>query len=168
MSKDPSQVDAAEAAEKKDPHDTAATSETYVVAEVDQGLKPYVLNMEKATKLNETFRTTMWTGQHLQMTVMAIPVGEDIGLEVHDVDQFLRIEDGKGRCQMGPAEDDLDFEQEVEDDWAIFVPAGTWHNVTNIGDEPLKLYTIYAPRDHVPGTVHVTKADAENDPNEED
>ncbi len=134
----------------------------------DQGKKPWVIDMEKETLDNTNFRTTMWTGEHLQMTVMEIPVGGDVGLEVHDdVDQFLRIEQGTGKCEMGPAEDNLDFVEQVEDDSAIFVPAGVWHNVTNVGDEPLKLYTIYAGPDHVAGTVHETQEDAENDPNEE-
>lgn len=133
----------------------------------DQGKKPYGIDIEKETLDNTSFRTTMWTGEHIQMTVMEIPVGGDIGLEVHeDTDQFLRIEQGKGRCEMGPAKDDLNFVKEVEDDFAIFVPAGVWHNVTNIGEEPLKLYTIYGPADHLPGTVHKTQADAEADPHE--
>lgn len=134
----------------------------------DKGKKPWVVDIEEATKDNDKFRVTMWTGEQLQMTVMSIPVGGDIGLEVHNgIDQFLRIEDGEGKCQMGPAEDNLDFEKDVEDDDAIFVPAGTWHNVTNTGDEPLKLYTIYAPADHVAGTVHDTQEDAQKDPNED-
>lgn len=133
----------------------------------DQGKKPYVIDIEKETLDNTNFRTTMWTGEHIQMTVMEIPVGGDIGLEVHeDTDQFLRIEQGKGRCEMGPSKDDLNFVKEVEDDFAIFVPAGAWHNVTNIGEKPLKLYTIYGPADHLPGTVHKTQADAEADPHE--
>nr|WP_241658607.1 cupin domain-containing protein [Arcanobacterium bovis] len=134
----------------------------------DQGKKPWVIDIEKETLDNENFRTTMWTGEKLQLTVMTIPVGGEIGLEVHHgIDQFLRIEQGKGLTQMGPSEDNLNFEAEVSDDDAIFVPADTWHNVTNIGDEPLKLYTIYAGPDHVPGTVHETAQDAENDPNED-
>lgn len=99
---------------------------------------------------------------------MCIPVGADIGLEVHEThDQFLRLEQGKGRVQMGRAKDDLSFDREVSDDWAVFVPAGTWHNITNVGDEPIKLYAIYGPPDHLHGTVHATQVDAENDPNEE-
>lgn len=134
----------------------------------DQGKKPYVIDMEKETVDNDTFRTTMWTGEKLQMTVMAIPVGGEIGLEVHEgIDQFLRIEAGNGLCQMGPSEDNLDFEAKVGDDDAIFVPAGMWHNVTNTGDEALKLYTIYAGPDHKPGTVHETAEDAEKDPEED-
>lgn len=126
----------------------------------DHGPHPYVIDIEEATVSNETYRTTLWTGKNLQLTVMAIAPGDDIGLEVHeDHDQFLRIEDGRGRVQMGPAKDDLSFEQIAEDDDAIFIPAGSWHNVTNVGDSPLKLYSIYAPPEHEHGTVHPTKAD---------
>lgn len=127
---------------------------------MDHGPKPYVLDIEEATLANGNYRTTLWTGAHLQMTVMTIPVGDDIGLEVHpDNDQFLRLEQGQGRCVMGPSENEVTFDEKVEDDWAIFVPAGTWHNVINTGDEPMKLYAIYGPADHIPGTIHVTKAD---------
>lgn len=133
----------------------------------DYGKKPYVVDIEGYTLDNENFRATLWTGEKLQLTVMAIPAGGDIGLEVHEgIDQFLRIEQGKGLCQMGDAEDNLTFEKEVGHDDAIFVPADIWHNITNIGDEPLKLYTIYAGPDHVAGTIHTTQEDAENDPNE--
>jgi mannose-6-phosphate isomerase-like protein (cupin superfamily) len=128
----------------------------------DQGPEPYVVDIEAATLDNDTFRTALWTGEHLQMTVMAVPPGGEIGLEVHeDRDQFLRVERGRGRVQMGPAEDDLPFEREVGDGWAILVPAGTWHNVTTIGDEPLKVYALYAPPEHPHGTVHATKAEAD-------
>lgn len=134
----------------------------------DHGKKPYIVDIEKETLDNDAFRDTLWTGEHLQLTVMRIKPGDDIGLEVHpDNDQFLRVEQGRGRCQMGPAEDDLPFDEEVTDDWVILVPAGTWHNVTNIGDEDLKVYALYGPPDHVPGTVHPTHEDAENDPNED-
>ncbi len=134
----------------------------------DRGKEPVVENMEDWTLDNDNYRTTVWTGEHLQLTVMSIAVGDDIGLEVHeDSDQFLRIESGKGRCQMGDAEDNLTFDKEVGDDDAILVPAGKWHNITNIGDEPLRLYTLYAEPDHVAGTIHETHEDAENDPNEQ-
>ncbi|MFT4294231.1 MAG: cupin domain-containing protein [Micropruina sp.] len=139
-----------------------------MTANTDHGKKPYVLDIESTTVDNDNFRTTLWTGEHLQLTVMAIPVGGDIGLEAHpNNDQFLRLEQGKGLVEMGPAEDDLNFREEVEDDWAILVPAGTWHNVTNIGDVPMKVYALYGPADHLPGTVHATQADAEADPNED-
>jgi mannose-6-phosphate isomerase-like protein (cupin superfamily)/rubrerythrin len=127
----------------------------------DYGTEPFVVNIEDVTKQNSTFRTSLWTGNNLQVTVMSIDVGEDIGLEIHPaVDQFLRIEKGQGLVQMGDSEDQLDFEEEVYDDYAIMVPAGKWHNLTNTGDKPLKLYTIYAPPEHPFGTVHETKADA--------
>jgi len=128
----------------------------------DYGKQPFALNIEQATVSNNNFRVAKWTGSNLQMTLMAIQVGDDIGLEVHDDhDQFLRIEQGKARVEMGLSKEELSFQQEVADDYAIFVPAGIWHNVINIGDEPLKLYSIYAPSEHAAGTIHQTKADAE-------
>ncbi|SHG64009.1 cupin domain-containing protein [Ornithinibacillus halophilus] len=127
----------------------------------DYGRNPFVINIEDATKQNQTFRTALWTGENLQVTLMSIGVGEDIGLEVHpDVDQFLRIEQGQGIVQMGDSEGNLTYEQAVSDDYAIMVPAGKWHNLTNTGNVPLKLYTIYAPPEHPFGTVHQTKAEA--------
>ncbi|MFZ4452447.1 cupin domain-containing protein [Salibacterium aidingense] len=127
----------------------------------DYGSNPYVVNINEASKQNETFRTVIWTGDHLQVTVMSIPPGKDIGLEIHpDVDQFLRIEDGHGLVQIGDTEDHLYFQRKVFDDDAIMVPAGKWHNLVNTGSKPLKLYTIYAPPEHPFGTVHPTKEDA--------
>ncbi|MFT4147919.1 MAG: cupin domain-containing protein [Micrococcaceae bacterium] len=127
----------------------------------DQGPNPYVVNIEKTTLENENYRTTIWTGKNLQLTVMSINPGHDIGLEVHDDhDQFLRVEAGTGRVQMGPAEDQLTFDQEATDDDVIFVPAGSWHNVTNVGNEPLKVYSIYSPPEHEHGTVHTTYEEA--------
>lgn len=128
----------------------------------DHGKQPFVLNIEEATLDNEKFRVAKWTGANLQMTLMAVQPGDDIGLEVHeDHDQFLRIEQGRALVEMGSDENDLSFRQEAQGDDAIFVPAGMWHNVTNVGDEPLKLYSIYAPSEHPVGTVHETKAEAE-------
>ena len=119
-------------------------------------------NIEELTTNNTTFRTEVFTGKNLQLTVMSIGPGEEIGLEVHDdVDQFLRIEQGKGRLESGPAKDQLTDNHDVEDDWALIIPAGTWHNVKNTGDGPLKLYSIYAPPEHPDGTVHATKAEAD-------
>ncbi|NGP44886.1 cupin domain-containing protein [Bacillaceae bacterium SIJ1] len=127
----------------------------------DYGGKPYVVDIEEATKQNKTFRTALWTGDHLQVTLMSIPVGEDIGLEIHpNVDQFLRIGQGQGLVQMGDLKEQLTFERKVYDDYAIMIPAGKWHNLTNTGRKPLKLYSIYAPPEHPFGTVHRTKADA--------
>jgi mannose-6-phosphate isomerase-like protein (cupin superfamily) len=126
----------------------------------DHGPNPYVVNIEAATLQNNTFRTALWTGEHLQLTLMSIPPGEDIGLEMHsDVDQFLRIEQGEGLVRMGPTENKVDFERRVGNDFAVLIPAGTWHNLINTGTTPLKLYSIYAPPEHPLGTVHETKAD---------
>ncbi|MDR2712278.1 MAG: cupin domain-containing protein, partial [Clostridiales bacterium] len=128
----------------------------------DFGPNPFVVDINKATLNNDNFRTALWTGNHLQLTLMTIPVGKDIGLEVHPhVDQFLRIEEGHGLVQMGNTQDYLYFRQPVFDDFAIFVPAGTWHNLTNTGNKPLKLYSIYAPPNHPWGTIHQTKEIAE-------
>jgi len=128
----------------------------------DFGAAPFVADINKATIHNDNFRTALWTGTNLQLTLMCIPVGESIGLEVHPhVDQFLRIESGQGLTQMGDSEDRLCFQQQAYEDFAIFIPAGTWHNITNTGNKPLKLYSIYAPPNHPHGTIHQTKAIAE-------
>lgn len=127
----------------------------------DYGPEPFVINIDQATKQNNTFRTALWTGNHLQLTLMSIRVGEDIGLENHpNLDQFIRIEQGQGLVKMGQSKDNLDFQRRVSGDYAIIIPAGTWHNIINTGNRPLKLYSIYAPPQHPKGTVHKTKADA--------
>ncbi len=90
-----------------------------------------------------------------------IKPGEDIGVEIHpDLDQFLRIEQGRGLVKMGNRRDDMNMQANVAEDDAIIIPAGTWHNLTNTGGAPLKLYSIYAPPPHPRGTVHITRADA--------
>lgn len=123
----------------------------------DHGPNPYVVNIEELTLENENFRTAGWTGKYMQMTLMTIQPGDSIGLEVHeDHDQFLRIEQGLATVLMGDTEDQLES-WDAEDDYAIFVPAGKWHDVVNTGDQPLKLYSIYAPAEHAHGTIHETK-----------
>lgn len=130
----------------------------------DYGPEPFVVNIDEITKLNNTFRTALWTGEHLQLTLMSIPVGESIGLEIHpDTDQFLRLEQGEGLVQMGKDKNNLSFKKRVSNNFAFVVPAGTWHNLINIGNIPIKLYSIYAPPKHPRGTVHLTKADAEHE-----
>jgi mannose-6-phosphate isomerase-like protein (cupin superfamily) len=121
----------------------------------------WVGDVERTTLDNETFRTVVFTGEHTQLTVMRLGPGEDIGREVHPhIDQFLRIEQGQGRVELGRTEE-VDETYDVEDDWAIIVPAGVWHNVVNTGSNELKLYSLYSPPEHPDGTVHRTKADAE-------
>lgn len=128
----------------------------------DYGPQPFVINIEEATKQNNNFRTALWTGNHLQLTLMSIGVGEDIGLEIHpNLDQFIRIEEGQGTVMMGESQYNLNFQRNVYEDFAFIIPAGTWHNLINTGNKPIKLYSIYAPPQHPFGTVHKTKADAE-------
>ena len=127
----------------------------------DYGPNSFVVDMKKAVRHNDTFRTALWTGEHLQLTMMEIAVGDDIGLEVHnDTDQFLYIVGGQGLTLMGDTKELLWFRQPIYDDCTIFVPAGTWHNIINTGSKPLKLFSIYAPTEHPFGTVHKTKVDA--------
>lgn len=122
----------------------------------------WVGDIEERTEDNATFRTVEFTGEHLQLTVMSIPPGESIGKELHgDTDQFLRIEAGRGRVEFGRSKDAVDETHEVGDGDAIVVPAGVWHDVVNVGDEDLRLYSLYAPPHHPDGTVQRTKADAE-------
>lgn len=118
----------------------------------------YVDDVQRATLDNETFRTVLYTGGHLQLVVMTLKPGEEIGEEVHeDRDQFFRFEQGSGEVVIdGKA-------NPVEDDFAAIVPAGARHNVRNTGSEPLKFYTIYGPPEHKDKRVHVTKAQAEAD-----
>ncbi len=130
----------------------------------DHGPEPYVTNIDQATRCNTNYRTALWTGRHLQLTLMSIPVGGEIGLEVHpDTDQFLRIESGSGVTLLGPEKNRLNERRQVFDGYAVFVPAGTWHNIVNTGNQPLKLYTLYAPPHHPHGTVQATKAIADRE-----
>lgn len=118
-------------------------------------MKGFVENIEQLTLDNTDFRRVLYTGKHLQLVLMTLQAGDDIGEEVHaGHDQFFRIESGKGEVLIDGTR------HPVEDDDAIIVPAGARHNVTNTGTAPLKLYTLYAPPEHKDGVVHPTKADA--------
>lgn len=128
----------------------------------DYGGRPFVVNIAQAARQNRNFRTALWTGEHFQVTLMSIPVGEDIGLEVHPAtDQFVRIEEGQGLVQMGRSRDRVEFQQMAYRNDAVMIPAGMWHNITNTGNRPLQVYVIYAPPEHPFGTVQPTKASAE-------
>lgn len=134
----------------------------------DIGPRPYAFDIERATKANSDYRSVAWSGRYLQVTLMSIPAGSDIGLEAHpETDQFLRLDAGRGRVQMGATKDALTFEQDVADGWCVLVPAGTWHNITNTGTTPMQVYAIYAPAHHTPGKVHATAAAAEADKDDE-
>ena len=129
-----------------------AVTETIVFK--DYGAEPTVLDIESYTLANENFRTVLWTGGNLQVTVMAIPVGGDVGLELHNgIDQFLRVEEGTAQVMMGDSADRIDVQRFV-------VPAGKWHNIVNKGDKPLKIYSIYAPAEHPHGTIHKTQQES--------
>lgn len=129
----------------------------------DYGPAPFVINIDDAVDQNNSFRTVLWTGDYLQVTLMNIDIGDDIGLEIHnDGDQFIRIEEGQALVKMGDDKNNLTFQKVIDDDYTIMIPAGKWHNIINIGDKPLKLYAIYAPAEHPRDTVHETKADSEN------
>ncbi|HEY3563585.1 MAG TPA: cupin domain-containing protein [Casimicrobiaceae bacterium] len=121
-------------------------------------MKGFVDDIEELTEDNDAFRLVLYTGAHLQLVLMALKPGEEIGEEVHDDgDQFFRIEEGKGTVMIDGVE------HAVEDDDAVVVPAGARHNVINTGSGPLKFYTIYGPPEHRDGTVHATKADARDE-----
>jgi mannose-6-phosphate isomerase-like protein (cupin superfamily) len=118
-------------------------------------MKGFVDDIEEQTEENSDFRRVLYTGAHLQLVLMALQPGEEIGEEVHrDRDQFFRIERGKGEVSIDGVR------TKIESDTAIVVPAGARHNIPNTGERPLKLYTLYAPPEHADQTVHVTRADA--------
>lgn len=113
----------------------------------------YVANIEQATLENTDFRRVLYTAKNSQLVLMSIPPGEEIGEETHHLDQFLRLEQGTAKAILDGVE------HNIEDAWAVVVPAGTKHNFINTGDVDLKLYSIYSPPEHKDGTVHPTKAD---------
>ncbi len=122
----------------------------------------WVGNVEQQTLKTTSFRTVLFTGGKVQLTIMCLAPGEEIGVEMHDhLDQFLRIEQGMARVTFGRSAEVIDEEHDVADDWAVIVPGGVWHNVVNTGPGDLKLYSLYAPPEHPAGTVHLTKADAD-------
>lgn len=121
-------------------------------------MKGIVTNIEKASLENGDFRRVLYTGKSSQLVLMSVAPGSDIGLETHDLDQFIRCEKGKGKVVLGG------YEHEFEDGWIVLVPQGVEHNIINLSQtEPLQLYTLYAPPHHRDGVVHKTKADAEKD-----
>lgn len=127
----------------------------------DYGGSPLVVNIDEAANANRNYRTALWTGKHLQVTLMSIPAGGDIGVEMHpDTDQFIRVESGCGLALTGCRCSDLDQRRRIDRHDAVIIPAGTWHNIVNTGNSPLKLYSVYAPPHHPFGTVQRTKSDA--------
>ncbi len=124
-------------------------------------MKGYIANIEKLSLENENFRKVLYTTSKSQLVLMSLKPQEEIGEEVHDVDQFLRIEKGFGKAILS------DISYDIEDGSSIIVPAGTKHNVINTGSDSMKLYTLYMPPHHKDGTIHATKTDAEADTTDE-
>lgn len=121
-------------------------------------MKGFVINIEKASLENEYFRQVLFTDKNTQLVVMSLKPKEDIGEEVHQLDQFIRCEAGEGKTILDGVE------HAIGDGYAIVIPAGTKHNIINTSsDKPMKLYTLYAPPNHRDGVVHKTKAEAEAD-----
>jgi len=120
-------------------------------------MKGYVQNIEGITIKNEEFRQVLYTAKNCQLVVMALKPGEEIGAEVHQLDQFFRVEEGSGEAVLD------DVRTAISAGFAVIVPAGTNHNIINTGGAPLKLYTLYAPPNHKDKVVHHTRADAEAD-----
>lgn len=136
----------------------------YHTRQTDNGPNPYVGNIEQMAAKNQNFRTAIWTGYHLQMTLMCIPPCGEIGPEAHkETDQFIRVEQGNAVVKIGTCKNQLDFQQNICKGEAVFIPAGAWHNVINTGRSPLKVSSIYAPPNHPKGTIHRTREEAERE-----
>ena len=132
-----------------------------VVTITDVGPDPLVVNIANVVDENEYFRSALWTGNNLQVTVMNIKSGEDIGAEIHEEDQFIKTEDGRATVFIGRSAEDFYYQRLIDRDFAVIIPAGTWHNIKNAGDVPLKLYSVYAPPHHKKGTTHTTRKESE-------
>lgn len=115
--------------------------------------KGFFINIEKETKANTDHRRVLYTAKNSQLVLMCLQPGEEIGEEIHELDQFIRIEEGEGKAVLN------DVETPMKEDDAVVIPQGTKHNVINTGSAPLKLYSIYSPPEHKDGTIHKTKAE---------
>jgi len=120
-------------------------------------MKGFVQNIQSAAVKNDDFRRVLYTAKHCQLVLMALRPGEEIGAEVHELDQFFRVEEGIGEAVLDGVT------TAIQAGFAIIVPAGAHHNIINTGSLPLKLYTLYAPPNHRDGIVHHTRDDAERD-----
>ncbi len=120
-------------------------------------MKGYVINIEEAAKENNDFRRVLYTAEHSQLVLMSLKAGEEIGMEMHTLDQFFRVEKGEGKAIIDGVE------HEIKDGSAIVIPAGNNHNIINTGSQEMKLYTIYSPPNHRDGVIHPTKEIAEAD-----
>ena len=120
-------------------------------------MKGYVQNIESISVKNENFRQVLYTAKNCQLVVMALNPKEEIGMEVHELDQFFRVEEGIGEAVLDG------IHKMISAGFAVLVPAGTNHNIINTGTTPMKLYTLYSPPNHRDGVIHKTRAEAEED-----
>ena len=120
-------------------------------------MKGYVQNIESISVKNENFRQVLYTAKNCQLVVMALNPKEEIGMEVHELDQFFRVEEGVGEAVLDG------IHKMISAGFAVLVPAGTNHNIINTGTTPMKLYTLYPPPNHRDGVIHKTRAEAEKD-----
>ena len=122
-------------------------------------MKHFIGNIEEQTQQNTDYRRIVYTSHYTQLVLMSLKPGVEIGNEIHGLDQFIRVESGKAKVILNNGES----EHEMTDDWAVIIPAGTFHNIINTGDTELKLYTLYSPPEHLKDTVQTTKADEVED-----
>lgn len=122
-------------------------------------MKYFVENIQQLTTENADYRRVIYTTRYTQLVLMCLPPGVEIGNEIHGLDQFIRVESGTAKVVFNNGED----EYELKDNWAVIVPAGTYHNLTNVGNTELKLYTLYSPPAHLRDTIQPTKADEVED-----
>ena len=122
-------------------------------------MKHFIGNIEEQTQQNTDYRRIVYTSHYTQLVLMSLKPGVEIGNEIHGLDQFIRVESGKAKVVLNNGES----EHEMTDDWAVIIPAGTYHNIINTGDTELKLYTLYSPPEHLKDTVQTTKADEVED-----
>jgi mannose-6-phosphate isomerase-like protein (cupin superfamily) len=128
--------------------------------ETDHGNKPYVFNACELARQNRNYRTTIWTGVHMQLTLMCIPAGTDTGIEMHNnFDQLIRIESGMGKIEMGGSRSELSQKADLNACTTVIIPKGTYHRIISTGNQPLRLLSVYAPPAHKYGTVDRTKDD---------
>ena len=120
-------------------------------------MKGFIKNIEDISIKNEEFRQVLYTAENIQLVVMSLKPKEEIGMEIHELDQFFRVEEGTGEALLEG------IRTNISAGFAVLVPAGTNHNIINTGSVPLKLYTLYAPPNHRDGVVHHTRRDAEAD-----
>ncbi|MGE4214106.1 MAG: cupin domain-containing protein [Anaerotignaceae bacterium] len=123
---------------------------------MDYGPEPFVTKIDWEAKQNNNYRTAFWTGENLQLMLMCVGEGQKTDLEIHDTDHFVRIEEGQGIVETGDKRNNLDFRVRVSEGYAIMIPAGIWHTVSNIGNTKLRLYVIYAPPQYPHGTINET------------